>query len=122
MKPDIRSRQDIDRFVRLFYERIKADKQLRVFFGETIISDWNRHEKQLADFWENILFYTGDYEGNPLVTHRRLNARYPTSAQDFKRWFHHFNDTLDALFEGENVQRMKAHAHRIAQIMQEKMG
>jgi len=121
MKPDISNRRDIEKLVHLFYERLRKDEKLNFFFSEVVSIDWQKHEQKMCAFWENILFYTGEYEGNPLITHRKLNEKHPTSAQHFKRWFYHFNQTIDALFEGRNVQRMKDHARRIADIMQQKI-
>lgn len=121
MKRDIANRNDIEEIVSLFYERMKKDEKINFFFTEVVVTDWEKHREQMCAFWENVLFYTGEYEGNPLVTHRNINEKHPTSAKHFKRWFHHFNQTVDELFEGKNTQRMKDHARKIASIMQQKI-
>lgn len=121
MKPDILTRNDIEELVHVFYERVKTDDTIGFFFTEVVPVNWEEHSLQMCAFWENILFFTGDYEGDPLTTHRSISQKHPTTAVHFKRWMDIFTQTVDELFEGENATKMKSHAKGIAAVMQEKI-
>jgi hemoglobin len=121
MKPDITSRNDIETVVNLFYEKLKADNELHFFFTDVIPVDWNKHIPLMCSFWENVLFYTGEYEGNPLVTHKKINAIHSTSEAHFTRWLQLFKTTVAENFKGKNADKMVQHAHAIAMIMQNKI-
>jgi len=121
MKKDIVNRKDIEKVITLFYDKIKADKALGIIFTEIIQINWNTHLPAMCDFWEKVLLYTGDYEGDPLATHRRLYQRFRTTPVHFKRWLQLFNQATDELFEGKNAQKMKDHAAGIARVMQQRI-
>ncbi|MGZ3862108.1 MAG: group III truncated hemoglobin [Bacteroidia bacterium] len=121
MKKDISNRKDIEKLVDLFYEKIKKDSTLSHFFSEVVPVDWNKHLPVMYRFWENVLFYTGSYSGNPMEQHLAIHARYPFTMKDFMQWTHLFNETVDELFEGENAALIKQRAHNISTIMQIKM-
>ncbi|MBX2921891.1 MAG: group III truncated hemoglobin [Chitinophagaceae bacterium] len=121
MKPDIASRADIEKVVHLFYDKVKTDDTIGFFFTKVVPIDWDKHFSVMCAFWENVLFYTGEYEGNPLVTHRKINQKYPTNTQHFARWMELFNEAVDTLFAGPNADQMKQHAKAIAAVMQLKL-
>lgn len=121
MKPDILTRTDIENIISQFYEKVKKDKLLSPFFSKTVKVDWEKHLIIMCDFWENVLFYTGNYQGNPLMTHKKLNEKTATKEVHFNRWLSLFEKSVDDLYQGKNAERMKAHAENIARIMQEKM-
>lgn len=119
MKSDITTREDLRKAMILFYDIIKEDKMIALFFaGENNFFDWTRHIQLMTSFWENILFFTGDYEGNPLETHKRVHQKYITQPIHFDRWLNIFNLVLDNHYEGDNVEKMKSHASAIAKVMQ----
>ena len=121
MKPDVISNDDIEKIVRAFYAKIDADEVLGYFFNVVVPVDWSKHVAKMCSFWENVLFYTGDYEGNPLIKHRELNLQQHTKPEHFERWMNIFYSTLDASFEGPNVEKMKRHSKSIASVMMQKM-
>lgn len=121
MKPDISNKNDIKMVIRSFYERVKTDEAIGIFFSEVVVINWETHLKKMCAFWENVLFYTGEYEGNPIVTHRQINQHYDTQPVHFQKWIQLFNETIDASFAGENAEKMKAHAKSIAAVMMKKM-
>ncbi|ADY54170.1 hypothetical protein Pedsa_3641 [Pseudopedobacter saltans DSM 12145] len=118
---DIRSRQDIENVINLFYDKIKTDKTLSFFFTEVIQVDWPKHLIAMADFWENVLFFTGDYEGNPLETHKGIYQKQKTELVHFERWLKIFYQTIDKHYKGANAEKMKTHAKGIASVMQEQL-
>jgi hemoglobin len=40
----------------------------------------------MYSFWENTLFYTGTYSGNPMELHQRINRMTPLRIEQFDRW------------------------------------
>ena len=120
MKPDVMSREDIDKIVDVFYKKVDKDELLGPFFRDVIPVNWESHVPFMCSFWENVLFYTGDYEGDPLQTHRVISKKQKISSRHFKHWLKLFNETVDELYEGENSEKMKVHAVAIASVMQKK--
>ncbi len=121
MKKDITNRKDIERLVNLFYDKIKKDSILAHFFTEVVKVDWDKHLPVMYRFWENVLFYTGNYSGNPMQQHLAIHMRYPFTMKDFMQWTSLFNETVDELFDGENAALIKQRAHNISTITQIKM-
>ncbi|MEI2750538.1 MAG: group III truncated hemoglobin [Ferruginibacter sp.] len=71
----------------------------------------------MYDFWENTLFYTGSYEGNPMKIHLDLHRRIPFTEAHFHQWIKLFNETLDELFEGAIADTARQRALSISTIM-----
>lgn len=117
MKNDIKSREDILTFLRLFYAQVKDNEALKVFFQHKDDSDWERFSVLMSSFWENVIFYTGDYEGNPIETHRRIDKIHPTTKEHFFQWESLFEKTIRENFEGPNVERMIQQSKSIAGVM-----
>ncbi len=118
MKKDIKDRKDIELLVNTFYEKIKTDKSIGPFFTETTNINWTKHLPVMYDFWENIVFFTGKYKGNPLSLHHHLNKITTINKKHFSRWNKLFSSTVDELFEGEKATLIKTKALNIAGIMQ----
>jgi len=121
MKKDIRNRSDIELLVNTFYEKIKADKELGFIFQEVAHVNWSAHLPVMYDFWENIILYTGTYEGNPMNLHRHLHHITPLNENHFDQWNHLFSGTVDELFEGVNANLAKQRAISISVCMKEKI-
>ncbi|MBX3239400.1 MAG: group III truncated hemoglobin [Chitinophagaceae bacterium] len=121
MKPDIVNRRDIEKIVHLFYEKVKVDDLIGFFFSDVVQVNWEQHLPIMCAFWENVLFYTGDYEGDPLTTHRGLYNKFKTTPEHFQRWLFLFFQSVDELYEGSNAQKMKDHATGISGVMQDKI-
>jgi hemoglobin len=75
----------------------------------------------MYSFFENMLFYTGSYTGNPMELHKHINSLYPLTARHFERWSILFNSTVDELFEGEKAMLVKQRAKSISAVMQIKI-
>lgn len=121
MKKDIQSREDIIKLVDTFYEKVKQDAGIGYIFNEVAKVNWVKHLPRMYDFWENVLFYTGGYDGNPINTHRQLNKRTPLTEEHFKQWNLIFSSTVDELFEGEKAIMAKQRAQSISTVMQIKL-
>jgi hemoglobin len=118
MKRDIETRQDIELLVSTFYERVKADPVIGGFFSKI---NWEKHLPVMYDFWDNAIFFSGGYVGNPLNVHQRLHSFINLTPEHFIAWINLFTATVDKLFEGEKATLAKQRANSIAAVMQIKI-
>lgn len=121
MKKDIENKNDIEKLVNSFYEKVKEDALIGFIFTDVVKVHWERHLPVMYDFWENSLFYTGNYMGNPMEIHRHLNKVIPLTNEYFSRWTQLFTSTVDELFAGEKATLAKQRAISIAAVMQFKI-
>lgn len=121
MKNDIETKVDIELLVNTFYDKVKADKIIGYIFNDVVKVHWEKHLPVMYNFWENTLFYTGTYEGNPMELHKHLHRLTPLTATHFKQWTSLFNSTVDELFSGSKAELAKQRAFSIATIMQVKI-
>lgn len=77
MKKDITSREDILLLVNEFYNKVEKDEQIGFIFTDIMKVSWEKHLPVMYDFFENMLFYTGSYTGNPMEIHRKIQQRFP---------------------------------------------
>jgi hemoglobin len=117
-KSDIKNRNDIEIIVNTFYEKVKKDSKIGLMFSHV---DWEKHLPVMYDFWDNVLFHTGNYSGNPMAKHMAANSRNPMNAGHFDHWTKMFSDTVDELYSGKNAELLKERAKNIATIMQIKI-
>ena len=117
MKTDIRNRKDIEKLVDTFYDKIKNDTVIGYLFTDVAKVNWELHLPKMYDFWENILFYTANYEGNPMVKHKELHSKSTMTEAHFNHWNTIFNQTVDSLFEGPKAEEIKNRAANIAMAM-----
>lgn len=118
MKRDIESNADIETLVNTFYEKVKQDPVISPFFKHI---DWKKHLPVMYQFWQNAIFYSGGYNGNPLKTHQALHSAFPLSKEHFEKWIDIFTSTVDELFEGEKAALARQRAISIATVMQIKI-
>ena len=118
MKKDIEVRDDVIRLVNTFYEKVKPDETIGFFFNKVKQVDWEKHLPLMYDFWQNIIFHTGGYTGNPMRIHMNLHKQAPMKKEHFDRWLQLFTATVDELFEGEKAEQAKQRALSIATVMQ----
>ena len=121
MKKDIENRTDIESLIRSFYEKVKTDETIGYIFNDIVKVNWEKHFPAMFDFWENVLFYTGNYDGNPVEIHQHLNRVVPLTAAHFKQWNKLFSQTVDELFEGTTAMLAKQRAVSISTVMQIKI-
>ncbi|MCU0387106.1 MAG: group III truncated hemoglobin [Chitinophagaceae bacterium] len=121
MLPDIENRDSIVQLVNTFYEKVKKDELIGPIFEEKVKVNWEKHLPVMYDFWENIVFYTGSYSGNPMVVHKHLHERFPLDKSDFARWLKLFTQTVDDMFSGDRAEAIKQRAISIATVMQIKI-
>ena len=121
MKKDITSREDIERLVDSFYERVRQDDVIGFIFNDVARVNWEKHLPIMYDFFENMLFYTGSYTGNPMELHRHIGRKLPLTKEHFQQWETLFCQVVDELFEGEKAELVKQRAMSISTVMKIKI-
>lgn len=117
---DIETREDIDFWMKMFYERAFADELLGFIF-EAAALDLERHLPVIGDFWETLLLGKNVYQvhgRNPLRIHAVLNEKTPLLPKHFRRWLEIFRAVTDEYFAGERAGFAKLRAAAIADRMQ----
>ncbi len=118
MKKDILNRTDIELLIDDFYKRVLEDELLGSIFTETVKINWETHLPLMCDFWENTLFFTGKYKGNPMNLHQHLNRVYPLDSVHFDRWVQLFTASVNQYFKGANARLAKKKAKSLAAIIE----
>lgn len=121
MKKEIETNEDIKLLIDSFYEKVKTNKIIGYFFTDVANINWEKHLPIMYNFWENTLFYTGTYEGNPMELHKHLHKTMPLTKAHFREWTTVFCTTVDELFAGKNANLAKQRAVSIATVMQIKI-
>lgn len=119
---DIETRADIDRLMNRFYARAISDEIIGYIFTDVAKLDLEHHLPIIGDFWETMLFGTGNYQKhgrNPMLVHGELNRKTPLTFEHFNRWLEIFGETVDELFAGERSEFLKMRAEAIANRMLE---
>lgn len=121
MKRDIENRADIELLVNEFYRKVTEDDVIGFIFSDIVKMNWEKHLPIMYDFWDNALFFTGTYSGNPMNLHKHLHHIRPLDSKHFSRWVDLFLETVDAYFEGEKASLARQRAISIAAVMEEKI-
>ena len=118
MKTDIGNRIDIELLIHAFYQKVRIDPVIGYIFRHV---NWDHHIPIICNFWENVIFQTSSYAGNPMVTHLNLHAIFPLTPKHFDQWKKLFIETINEHFIGEKAELAKQRALSIAAIMQNKI-
>ena len=118
---DIQTRDDLHLVMSEFYLKLLADSKISYIFIKVAKIDLAPHLLELVDFWEQILFDTGNYRKNVLQIHTNLNQLSKLSSEHFVIWLNYFNTTIDENFAGQVAENMKTRALSIATVMKIKM-
>ncbi len=121
MKKDIVTGKDIELLVDTFYDKIRKDELIGFIFTDIAKVNWEKHLPIMYSFFENMLFYTGSYTGNPMELHKHINRLFPLTDEHFKRWNLLFSTSVDELFAGERAELAKQRAKSISAVMQIKI-
>ena len=120
-KPDLDCRENIERFVDLFYQRMLADEQLAPIFVDVAEIDLAVHLPHIKDYWCKLLLGEKGYQRHTMNIHRQLHGKRPLQKQDFQRWLAFFVATVDQDFAGERAERAKQVATSIAANMEKSL-
>lgn len=122
---DIESRTDIDLIMRVFYEQALVDDVIGYIFSDVAKLDLESHLPIIGDFWETVLFQSGDYAQrgrNPMEVHRQLHLKSAFEPRHFERWLELFVRCVDNEFAGPRAELIKMRAQAIALRFQENLG
>jgi hemoglobin len=104
----------IDRVVRSFYGRIRADRVLGPVFGERI-ADWEPHLQRMCAFWASVMHVgMNRYEGQPMQKHQSL----PVDARHFDLWLALFAATCNEVCPGPAADLFIDRSRRIARSLE----
>ena len=106
---------EIERLVRAFYTRIRADDVLGPIFDSVIGDNWEPHLLKMIDFWSSVMLTTGRYKGQPMRAHLKLKQVTP---KHFDRWLMLFRETAEEVCAPEAAERFIEKAGRIAESLQ----
>ena len=70
----LKSQKDVSFLVDEFYKKIRVNDLLGPIFN-TQIQDWPAHLKHLSNFWDSILFHSGNYRGNPMIKNVEVDLK-----------------------------------------------
>lgn len=115
---DIRYRNDVEKLVRLFYDKVQKDAVIGPHFAHV---NWEKHLPVMFNFWDTVLFFTGSYNGNPMASHKTLHSRMPMQPQHFERWKQLFVETVRENFAGEKAELAVSRAESISYLMEQKI-
>lgn len=120
---DIENREDIERLIKSFYEKMLDDTVLGFIFTDIAKVDLDEHLPVICDFWETVLFSVPKYKRGTevLKVHEELNKKIKLKKGHFKRWLYLFSSTVDEMFKGEKAELAKQKASQIAGSMQKKL-
>lgn len=113
MRTDIENREHIDHLMQVFYSRAMTDDVIGYIFTDVAKLDLDHHLPIIGDFWESMLFRTGDYGKhgrNPLQVHYALSMMEELKREHFDRWLDIFYEVIDENFEGVNASILKERA------------
>ena len=99
----------IERLVRGFYAKVRADEMLGPIF-DARIKDWEPHLAQMCAFWSSVALMSGRYHGAPMPKHLPL----PVDAAHFDHWLALFESTTKEICPPEAQAHFMERARRIA--------
>lgn len=120
---DIQSRNDIEKLISAFYEKMLDDMVLGYIFTDIAKVNLEEHLQVICDFWENILFNKPTYKRRSEVigVHLKLNNMIKLKKGHFTRWLYLFKSTVDEMYDGTVASKAKKRADSIALLMQKKL-
>ena len=111
---DITTNKDVELLVNTFYSKVMEDDVLVPFFKNL---DFKIHMPKMISFWEFVLLDKAGYKTD--VTEKHMHMRL--KKEHFDQWVFLFNETVDALFEGEKAELAKQRAFLVGWTIQSKM-
>ncbi len=120
IKHDIEDRADIDLLMGRFYEKAMKDETIGYIFTDVAKLDLKHHLPVIGDFWETLLFQSGNYQKhgrNPLQVHGEIHQKSPLFPRHFERWLEIFGECVNESFAGERADFMLMRAKMIGNRM-----
>lgn len=118
---DIENQHDLFILVDEFYKRLLRDEAINYIFTDVVKIKIEEHLPILVTFWSQAILGTGGYTNNLTQIHLDVNRKMYLSPELFKIWLHHFDDSVNELFVGNNAEKIKTNALNIATVLQIKI-
>ena len=111
------TREDVERLVDVFYDKVQADPILGPIFNPAV-HDWREHKATLVKFWSSVALGTREYRGNPMAAHRP----HPIMDEHFGHWLALWRQTAHEVMGEAQAEAMYAYAQRIARSLKLGLG
>jgi hemoglobin len=119
MKKDIENIADLEKLFYRFYEVTRGDDLLDPIFQRIKGERFEEHVHTISSFFDNVLFFTGSYEGNPMEKHHMINLVSRFQPAQFERWLKYFCQVTDELYAGEHAKMLKKRVVAIGKVMEQ---
>ena len=120
---DTINKESLEKFVDIFYEKARKDKDIGPTFNNRIGSEkgWQRHKAVVSSFW--LYHITGEHDESAPAKHKggmvgAHQAMSPFPREHFGVWLRLFEETLDELFNEDCKAKILAKAKDLASRLQ----
>jgi hemoglobin len=113
-KPDIDTKDKIEQMIRNFYGSLLTNKDIQPVFENT---DFEKHMPHMIAFWSFVLLDEAGYTTNVFEKHLHLEIKQ----EHFAIWLQHFENTVNANFEGPKAKLAIQRAQLIAYTFENKL-
>ncbi len=114
---DITDSKDIQHLVDSFYQKVVQDKMIGPFFTDVVKVNWEKHLPIMYTFWENTLFYTGNYKGKLIEKHQAVSAKSELKTEHLQQWMKLWTQTVQENFQVEKADEAISRADTIGKVM-----
>ena len=94
------SDEQIRQLVDSFYDKIRADADLRPIFERVVAGDWETHLAKMHDFWASVMLTSGFYKGSLVAVHKHMGG---LDIGLLDRCLALFGDSCDELLDSETA-------------------
>lgn len=115
---DLDSRQNIEKFVDQFYQKMLSDPKLAPIFVDVAEIDLAIHLPHIKNYWCKLLLGDSNYQRHTMNIHRQLHSKQALHPHDFQKWLQTFESTMDSGFAGPKAEQAKRVARSIASNME----
>lgn len=115
---DLQNREDVAFVVNTFYDLVRKDEMLGPIFNK-IITDWPSHLHKITLFWDQVLFDTRLYAGNPRIAHIEADKQVDHSIDisHFGKWLFYWINVINENFVGPRADLLIDRARRMQTVL-----
>lgn len=103
--------EQISDLVDEFYINVLNDERLGPIFMPRIQGNLGAHLNKMKTFWRSVLLKTGEYKGQPVPVHNKIDG---LEVDDFQKWLELFAQTALKIFDSDAALLVINAAKRIA--------
>lgn len=103
--------EQISEMVEAFYTQIREDETLAPIFANNIQKSWPEHLDRMKVFWRSVLLKTGEYKGQPVPIHQKIDG---LTEGNFELWLNLFSRTAYSVFHTDAAPLVLGAAKNIA--------